>query len=403
MEFSPSAETRTLTEEEIVSGTSFDLTREIDTGGLVSMWGQGSRTKFSGKEKSYSLEGTVTGLQLGVDWSNYNQLYGVMLQSSKGDIDYSNDDGTKGDIDFGLTSVVPYGGLRLDNDNMIWGGLGFGNGDLTRKEDTDEIKTDISWRMVAFGSEGSLPEFQSLAGAELSWSSDVLWTQTRSDGVENSLDALSGKTLRSRAGIKSTWERELADESILRPSLEVALRNDRGDAEKGLGLQLGGGLEWIDAQHGISLSINGQKLIVHEKDEFKNWGISVSFLYDPNPKTKEGFAASLSHNVGETPLGSSELLQAESMPGFDDINEDEIWTAEMAYGVSQGNGKIGSSYLAVNGQMEDETTRLGYRIEPDQDLVQNMMVDVWAEPDVGSGIEPGEGGSSAGVNLVSKW
>ncbi len=404
VEFPPSAQTRPLSEEEIVAGTSFALTREIDTGDLVTIWGQASRSGFSGKDKTYSVKGYVTGFQLGVDWSHYNQLYGVMLSRSNGDIQYWNDDKTEGDIDFGLTAVVPYMGWRVNDDYMIWGGLGFGNGDLTRLEvDADEIKADLSWRMVALGTEGTLPEIQALAGAELSWSTDVLWTQTRSDGVENSLDPLSGKTLRRRMGFKSTWERIIASGSILRPSLEVALRNDGGDAETGLGLQAGGGLEWIDSKRGLSLRLRGQKLIMHEKDEFKNWGVSISLIYDPAPETKEGFAANLSHNVGEPPLESSKLLQAESIPKIEDINGEKSWNAEMAYGVSQGNGKVGSSYMAVNGGSGAETARLGYRIEPDVDYAQNMMVDVWTEPEVGSSEKSRETGSSVGINLVSRW
>ena len=400
----PSTQTRPLSEEEIVAGTSFALTREIDTGDLVTIWGQGARSGFSGKDKTYSVKGYVTGFQLGVDWSHYNQLYGVMLSRSNGDIQYWNDDKTEGDIDFGLTAVVPYMGWRVNDDYMIWGGLGFGNGDLTRLEvNADEIKADLSWRMAALGTEGTLPEIQALAGAELSWSTDVLWTQTRSDGVENSLDPLSGKTLRRRMGFKSTWERIIASGSILRPSLEVALRNDSGDAETGLGLQAGGGLEWIDSKRGLSLRLRGQKLIMHEKDEFKNWGVSISLIYDPAPETKEGFAANLSHNVGEPPLESSKLLQAESIPKIEDINEEKSWSAEMAYGVSQGNGKVGSSYMAVNGGSEAETARLGYRIEPDLDYAQNMMVDVWTEPEVGSSEKSRETGSSVGINLVSRW
>ncbi len=392
------------TTDELVAGTAFALTQAIDTGALVTLWGQGTRSGFSGREQGYAIKGHVSGFQLGFDWARHNRFHGVIMARSTGEADYGDAAARNGEVAFGLTSIVPYTGWRVDDDYLLWGGLGFGTGNLTWQEvAADEIRTGLRWRMVAFGSEGSLPEVAGLGNAELRWHTDVLWTQTGSAEVPDYLEALQGKTLRHRMGVTSTWENVLASGVILRPSLGVAVRRDSGDAEQGLGLQVSGGLEWLDMANGVSWRLRGQKLLAHKDDAFESWGVSVALLYDPNPSTRQGFAASLSHAVGEPPVGdNSHLIQAASLPEGAAFNADQNWTAEMAYGVSRGHGKVGSSYVQVHGGSSDETARLGYRLEPDIDQAQNMMVDVWTEPAAG-GTGDRATGNSVGVDLVSRW
>ncbi len=396
--------THTPSEDEILASTSFSHTKETTTGASITYWGQGVRSGFKGKDGELSLDGDVTGFMMGVDWSDYNRMYGLMLSRNKAEISYSNE-ASSGNMDMKLTAIVPYAGMNINDDLEIWGTLGFGSGELTRKEkDADDIITDISWRMVAFGTSGELPSQQIIPGADLRWSSDVLWTWTKADVVEDQLDEVSGKTLRKRLGVESIWEYQLATGALFRPSLEVGLRHDSGDAETGFGLDIGGGFEWNDPGRGLSVLVKGRKLVLHEKTDFDDWGVRLIAVYDPTPGTREGFSASISQQLGGvSPDEQGSLLKNDQLPGVNDTTQSDSWEAEIAYGISQGEGMVGTSYMSVEGQTEAETTRLGYRIQPDLTQTQNMSLDVWAEPGVASTKRTGDKDDKAGLKLTTLW
>ena len=49
----------------------------------------------------------------------------------------------------------------------------------------------------------------------------------------------------------------------LRPSVEVGLPRDGGDAETGAGMDVGGGLAFADTVTGLSLDVRVRTLVVH--------------------------------------------------------------------------------------------------------------------------------------------
>ena len=401
----PSEEpTHTPSEDEILASTSFSHTKETTTGASLTYWGQGVRSGFKGKDGQLSLDGDVSGFMMGVDWSDYNRVYGLMLSRNKAEISYSNE-ASSGNMDMKVTAIVPYAGMHINDDVEIWGALGFGSGELTRTEkDADDIITDLSWRMVAFGTSGDLPSQQIIPGADLRWRSDVLWTQTKADAVEDQLDEVSGKTLRKRLGVESVWEYQLATGALFRPSLEVGLRHDSGDAETGFGLDIGGGFEWSDPGRGLAVLVKGRKLVLHDKTDFEDWGVRLTAVYDPTPETREGFSARISQQLGGvSPDEQGSLLKNDQLPGVNDTTQSDRWEAEIAYGISQGEVMVGTSYMSVEGQTEAETTRLGYRIQPDLTHTQNMSLDVWAEPGVASTEGTGDKDDKAGLKLTTLW
>ncbi len=396
--------TQTLSEDEILASTSFSHTKETTAGASMTYWGQGVRSGFKGRDGQLSLDGDVWGFMMGVDWSDDNRVYGLMLSRNKAEIS-SSSEASSGHMDMKLTALVPYAGMNINDDVEIWGALGFGSGEVTRKEkDADDIKTDLSWRMVAFGASGDLPSSQSIPGADLRWRSDVLWTQTKADAVEDELDDVSGKTLRKRLGVESVWAYQLATGALFRPSLEVGLRHDSGDAETGFGLDIGGGFEWSDPGRGLSVVVKGRKLVLHEKAAFDDWGVRLTAVYDPTPATREGFSARISQQLGGvSPEEHGSLLKKDQLPGVNDPTQSDGWEVEVAYGVSQGEGMVGTSYMSVEGPTEAETTRLGYRIQPDLTQTQNMSLDVWAEPGAASAEGTGDKDDRAGLKLTTLW
>ena len=390
---------------EVLSGTAFTLTRETDAGGALALWGRGVHSGFSGQQGGIDIDGRVTGFQLGADHARGDWTYGLMVSRSTGDIEYSAAQGG-GEIGLDLTALVPYVGWDVTAGLSAWGTLGIGRGRMTLRPDGGAaLNTDIDWQMAAAGLEGALVPGGTLAGtlggADLGWSADALWTRTRSDAVPGGLVALSGKSTRLRFGLEASWERMLASGGLLRPHLEMGLRHDGGDAETGFGLEIGGGLDWSDPARGLSLGLSGRTLALHEDGAFEDWGLSVVLEYDPTPDTKRGFAARLSHDLGGAASGGREaLLGPDSFPGLNEATGGADWQLEAAYGVSRGQGRVGSSYMALRGADAAEAARLGYRIEPDAPHAEDMSVDLWTEPDMQGSAGTGH---SLGMDLKLKW
>ena len=51
---------RTMTEREVLMGSSFSLAAETGGGGFASLWGRMAQTRFAGREDTLSLDGDVT-------------------------------------------------------------------------------------------------------------------------------------------------------------------------------------------------------------------------------------------------------------------------------------------------------------------------------------------------------
>ena len=72
---------RPVAPRELLTGSSFALTSGAEGigGGLVSLWGRGTVSRFNGREDDLSLSGEVTGALLGADWTRERSTLGLML------------------------------------------------------------------------------------------------------------------------------------------------------------------------------------------------------------------------------------------------------------------------------------------------------------------------------------
>ena len=102
----------------------------------------------------------------------------------------------------------------------------------------------LSMAMAAAGTRGALVA-GGASGFELAFKADALWVGTSIDGVEGpggNLAATVAAVTRFRTGLEGARGYTLAGRLSLRPSVEVGLRHDGGDAETGAGMDVGGGL-----------------------------------------------------------------------------------------------------------------------------------------------------------------
>ena len=79
---------------------------------------------------------------------------------------------------------------------------------------------------------------------------------------------------RLRLGLEGSQPFRLAEGATLTPSVEIGVRHDGGDAETGLGVDIGGGLAWSDTRRGITAEFRGPGLLTHEADGFRERGVS---------------------------------------------------------------------------------------------------------------------------------
>ena len=204
-----------------------------------------------------------------------------------------------------------------------------------------------------------------------------------------------------RVGAEIGWDRQLASSTILRPYMGLDILHDGGDAETGLGVDLSVGVDWFDTEKGLTVGLSGHKVIHHADDAYENWGMSFRLAYDPRPKTKEGFSAVVSHAVDrDNSDNSGSLVGTTSAGGIDNPeNTDRTWQLEAAYGTAREEGMVGSSYTRVSGSNDPENVRVGYRIEPDTAIAEDLTVDTWTS----SPLEDGLASNAVGVDLVWQW
>ena len=212
-------------------------------------------------------------------------------------------------VDNGLFGLIPseLGSLtKLESLDRVtvWGvaGYGSGGGVMLTPGGAPALESGLSMAMAAGGTRGELISGGS-GGFGLAFKADALWVGTSVDGVDGPagrLAATEAAVTRFRTGLEGSREFLLAGRVSLRPSAEVGLRHDGGDAETGAGMDVGGGLILSDSSTGLAVDVRVRMLLVHQAEGFEERGMAVSFSYDPTPSTPLGL-----HGAGGAVVGRS--------------------------------------------------------------------------------------------------
>ena len=239
-----------------------------------TLWARGARSSFKGVEGNLTLEGDVTTGLAGADYESGGMLAGVTVTLSAGEGAYVSA-AASGAVETRLVGVYPYVRYAASELLSAWGVVGMGAGEL--KLDTEQgekLETDISLAMAAAGARGAL-----LAGSgyELAVKSDFSVVRTESEQAKG-LAASEAHTRRLRLLLDGSGEVGLGG-GTLTPSVEAGLRYDGGDAETGLGLEVGGGLRYAISV--LALEVRARALIVHEQQDYEEWGVSGSVVLAP--------------------------------------------------------------------------------------------------------------------------
>lgn len=233
--------------------------------GQFSVWGRGAFQQFQGhSDDALTLRGEVTTGMLGVDYqwnqqeSTGNWLVGMLVSQSHGDGSFDRAS-ESGNLAANLTRVHPYISYS-GNEWLVWlsGGYGWGN------VQQDALKRDLTSR---FGALGMHAHLTSIDAVRLSYHGDVLLTDAKVQA-----QPIQEDVIRVRVGMEGAFQ-------ILQgvqPYVEANVRQDGGDAETGLGLELGAGVRMNYPAWHLKADLYSQRLVLHTADGFTEWGFSGS-------------------------------------------------------------------------------------------------------------------------------
>ena len=357
---------------EVLANSAFLLSAGSGGGGFA-VWGRGAYTRFDNLGGGLETGGDAVTATLGVDWSCARCVFGVAVSQTRVDATYGAGGGESGDLESTITGLYPYFGARLTERLSVWGLVGQGEGELlSTPANGATVKVDLESRLAGLGARGDL--LVSDSGFTLALKTDALVARTTTDEAEGLLEA-EGEYRRLRLGLEGSWLRRFGEDASLRTSLEVAAREDAGDDLEGLGVEVRGGLEFIDVLPGLSLDVEVHGLVSHDagdSDEYEEWGVSGGFRYDPRPETAAGPLVSLVHSwspadsvgLGQAlwrndpsrrgPAGAStgrgqENLSAEFAWGFETFGALSVPWARMGNTGAGGEYRLGYSLLTGRG------------------------------------------------------
>ena len=419
------AQSRSMTATEALLGSSFSLTGAQDaSGGSLAFWGRAAQNRFDGVERGdgtdIRLDGTVTTGMLGADYARGDWLMGLALTQSASEGEYgalggdpcpgtdaSLCDGAlragDGEVEASLTAAIPYAALEVSERLKLWGSAGYGSGEVTLKTAMgDRYEADTTWSMAAVGLRGDLLEApMEGSGPALALTSDALWARTSSEKTRD-LAASESDVTRLRLGLEGRYRLALDGEASLTPKLELGARHDGGDAETGFGVELGGGLAWVDPALGLSLDVSGRTLLAHENDDLKDRGMSASLAFDPAPATGRGPSFALRQDFGGQAQGGLGALFAPA-PLAERTGAEAVsrWTAEAAYGLpALGGGFTGSPHVGFGLATGTRDWTLGWRLTPEGRTAPDLSFGVKA---VRRESDTAPAAHTLGVELRAAW
>ena len=348
---------------DVLTGSGFALNRATRHGGTLSLWSRGAQSRFSGREGALSLGGAVRTTMFGADYAKGRLTAGLSLSHSGGVAEYAGAD--SGEVVSSVTGLYPWLGYQATDRLSVWGVAGYGSGTLSlTPEGGTALASDLGMALGALGARGEL-----FGAAEygLAFKADALWVGTSIEGVDGPsgrLKATAAAVTRLRTALEGSRDFRFGSGLSLKPSVEVGVRRDGGDAETGAGLDMGGGVVVTAPSVGLSADVKVRMLLAHEAEEFRERGVSVSLSYNPTPATPFGLQARLSPSwggqatSGAEALWGRETLSGMARGGFGAAGS--RLNANIGYGMPVGRRLVGTPRLAVMTSRTGRDYRLGY-------------------------------------------
>ena len=349
---------------DVLTGSAFALNRETRHGGILSFWSRGAQSRFSGREGALSLGGDVRTTMVGADYAKGPVVAGLSLSRSLGLGEYAGVAG--GQVASSVTGLYPWLGYKATDRVTVWGVAGYGAGGLLlTPEGGPALESGLSMAMAAAGTRGELIS-GGAGGFALAFKTDALWVGTSIagvDGPEGRLKATEAAVTRLRTGLEGSRAYTLGGRLSLKPSVEVGLRHDGGDAETGAGMDVGGGLVVSDSSTGLAVDLRVRMLVMHQAEGFRERGMAVSLSYNPTPSTPLGLVARVAPSWGgQATSGAEALWGRETMGGMSPggVASGNRLDGEVGYGLPVGSRFVGTPRVGFSTSEYGRDYRAGY-------------------------------------------
>ncbi len=339
----------------------------------LTAWGRVTHTRFDGQEGRLALDGDVTTGTLGVDTQGDRWLAGIAVSHSRGDGGYTiPDQANPGGLDSTLTSLHPYLRYALTDRLTVWGLVGYGWGDLTLTQtDGTAVDTDTDFLMGAVGSRGLLLDPATNGGLQVATRLDAMFTRTSTDAVATAdmavatMAATDADAHRLRLVLEGSRRIAWDEGRHLTPTVEVGVRHDWGDAETGLGIEVGGRVQYADPTLGLTVEGAVRALVAHEAEAYDEWGASGTVRLAPGVNG-QGLALTLQPAWGATASGVEALWGRQSTAGLAP-RANQVATgslaAEVGYGVPAFDTGLVTPYAGtILAEGAGRTYRVGTRL-----------------------------------------
>ena len=249
----------------------------------LTLWGRGSQSWGAGRlEPSVTTQSEVFSGQLGLEMRlREDTLVGVMLNGSEGEVEFGGKLGTR--IEADIISLHPYGQWSPWPGLGTWAMLGYGLGGATLTDSYStlaglSVESDIAMTMAAAGGSHRVV---SLLGLDWFVGTNGFLARFEADGQTNLLSALEADVWQTRVLLEGRSGQNLGGLSGLSGDIALATRLDGGDAETGMGMEIGGGVAYDRQDLGVAVEASGRMLLSHEAEDLEDAGASLSLRVDP--------------------------------------------------------------------------------------------------------------------------
>ncbi len=355
--------------EQIFSGCGAEFTH-----GGWSVWGQGAFTHMRGRDGALSLRSDVTTMLLGADYGWHQGWMAGLLAAQSWDQGTYETPTQSGTASSRLTGIYPYVSYQTETGMRGWILLGLGRGET----EVETLDSEVDAALVALGLTGTLTGDRA---GRLGYEVDAFWATAT---MENGSDL---GVRRIRAGAEGSLRLGRGME----PYMEAALRQDGGDAETGMGLELGGGIRWSTSQ--LRAEFGGRALLLHTSEGMREWGLMGAIEY--------GAVGGLGPSMRIRPLWGNvyggHLWREAPLHSIALGNTDERIEMELGYGTPV-RGSLGRSIVGMTLDPRGRAYRVGYNLRMRQGLQFSVATTART---VEENRIPNSYGLSARINL--KW
>ena len=371
---------RALSFGDLVDGTAVQLSSGLGgffEDGTLTTWLRGVNTSFSGAEDDQSVDGSVLTALAGVDYERGSVLAGLAVSHSLGDgtLGAGSVGRLAGPVESTLTSLYPYARVNVTDRVSAWGLGGFGAGNMSFPEAAALGSTDtgIGMLMAAVGARGSVVSLNWLGqGFDIAVKTDAFLVRMSSDAGYG-FTSTAANANRLRLLVEAAADTVLASGGSLSSKLELGVRLDGGDAETGMGMEVGGGFAYADSARGFRVEATIRRMMVHQDDDFGEWGVGGSVIYQPLGPN-EGLSLRMGSSWGVVQSGVQEMWSPHATGDWTgrggrvtgpDTDRSRV-TARMHYAFAPfGDGVSMAPYVdfMLAGDTRTRTSRVGWRFD----------------------------------------